>query len=205
VLFRSLNTSQSLSLGTTLQLDQFTLFIVCRHSGTNRNAILQGSSTSNTVYGFTTGKKNYFSIGNVNNSNSAVNADLNWNILSFSRNAEKTASFFNNGLKVIEYVNTVSGFDGLSVNTGAQKSDAEIAEIVLFAKALPIDDIQKIEGLLGRKWGLIESLDSSQPYKLRFPDLLAVTGGRRKKRRVQKLKRKTKKLRKGKKRYTRRR
>lgn len=200
----SVSPSQSLSLSSPPQLEQFTLLIVCRHSGTNRNAILQGSTESNTVYGFTTGKKNYFSIGTVNNSNSSINADTNWNIMSFSRNAQRTASFFSNGVKILEFANTTVGFDGLSVNTGTQKSDAEIAEIVLFGKALAVDDIQKIEGLLARKWGLVDTLDSGQPYKIRFPDLLGITGGGRKKRR-RGLKRKTKKLRKGKKRYTRRR
>jgi hypothetical protein len=201
----SLSPSQSLSLTSSLQLEQFTLFLVCRHSGTNQNAILQGSSASNTVYGFTTGKKNYFSIGTVNNTNSAINADTNWNIMSFSRNADKTASFFSNGVKIIEYTNTTSGFDGLSVNTGTQKSDAEIAEIVLFSKSLVIDDIQKIEGLLARKWGLVDSLNSGQPYKLKFPDLLGVTGGARKKRRMKRKTKKVQKVRKAKKRYTRRR
>ena len=197
-----LSTVQSLNLNSTVQLPEFTLFIVCRHSGTNRNAIFQGSTASGTVFGFTTNKQSYFAIGTSNNLSTAPVADTNWDILSFSRNAAKAASFSNNGQKIIEYTNTTQGFDGLSVNTGTQKSDAEIAEVVLYNRALSTDEIQKIEGLLARKWNLRDSLNTSHPYKTIFPDLLGVLSGGRKKRRMRKLKRKTKKVRKARRRTT---
>lgn len=199
------SSTQTLTLTPTLQLAEFTLFLVCRHSGANKNAIFQGSAASNTFFGHFTNKKNFFSIGNFHNNGTAPPADTNWDILRFSRDSAKKAVFSSNGKQIVEYANTNAGFDGLSVNTGTQKSDAEIAEVVLFEKSLTPDEIQKMEGLLARKWGLIGSLDSAHPYKGSYPDLMGVLSGGRKKRRVRKLKRKTKKVRKGKKRSTRRR
>ncbi len=201
----SLNTTQSLSL-TDFSLPQFTLFIVCRHSGTNRNSIFRGKDQSKTIYGYTTGKKNYFSIGNSENTSTTINADTNWDVLSFYRDTNSKAGFYRNGSLIVEYPTTTAGFDGLSVNTGTSKSDVEIAEIVLFGKGLTLDEIQKIEGLLSRKWSLLPSIPDAHPYKKKFPDLLGVlSGGRKKqKRRLRKLK-KTRKARKGRKRTTHRR
>lgn len=200
----SLTVNNTLSL-TPLTLPEFTMFVVCRHLNT-KSAILRGSDTSKTIYGYTTNKQRYFSIGNSENSATSTAADTNWSVLCFYRDADKRAGFWSNGSSVLEYINTTAGFDGLFVNTGGfanLKSDCEIAEIVLYEKMVPLDIQRRLEGLLARKWGLLTSLPETHPFKKDFPDITGMTGGKRKHRRHKKrhvVKRKTKKLRKAKKR-----
>ena len=196
----SISAAQTLTLTPTLALPQFTLLAVVRHSGANRNIILRGTDQSKTVYGFTTGRQDYFSIGASQNTNTR-NADTNWDIHVFSLNANRVATFFSNGTQIVQYQNITQGFDGLSVNTGGfatSKSDAEIAEIILYDRELTIDERQKLEGLLARKWNLLSTLPQTHPYQTQYPDLLGIfSGGKRKRKQKQrKQKRKTRKLRK---------
>jgi hypothetical protein len=203
----SVSTSQSLTLSPTLALPQFTLIAVLRHSGTNRNIILRGSDQSKTVYGFTTGKQDYFSIGSSQNGGSP--ADTNFDIHVFTLDSNRVATFFSNGNQIVQYTNVTQGFDGLSVNTGGfatSKSDAEIAEIMIYDRALTADERQKLEGLMARKWGLFSLLPQNHPYRNVYPDLLGVLSGGKPKRKHRKLKRKTRKVRKaGKRKQSRRR
>jgi hypothetical protein len=207
----SVSSAQSLSLNPTDSLAEFTLFIVCRQIGPNRNFGFRGTDTSRTNYGYNTGaRKNYFSLGNIETPvASTTPSDNAWDLFCFTRNATGKGEGFNLGKKFADLNNTTQGFAGLTLNTTTlanSKSDMDIGEILLFNRVLTQDERQKLEGILIRKWNFLDRLDSAHPFKTNYPDLYGLTGGgKRKKKRSTKLKRKTKKVRKARKRHTHRR
>lgn len=207
----AVSSSQTLSLSPTQSLNEFTLLIVCRQPGPTQSMGFRGTEVSRTIYGYNaTGRDNYFSIGTSETPvASTTPPNTSWDMFCFTRNSARRAEAFNLGRRIADFSNTTQGFTGLFLNTTAftaNKSDMEICEILLFDRAITQDERQKLEGVLARKWDLLESLDTAHPFKLIYPDLYGLTGGkRRKKKRSTKLKRKTKKVRKARKRHTRRR
>ena len=44
-------------------------------------------------------------------------------------------------------------------------SNVEVAEIIIYDSALSDEDVHKVQGYLGHKWGLTDKMPSSHPYK----------------------------------------
>jgi len=82
------------------------------------------------------------------------------------------SSYYENGVQIASNAGGVAGPNGLSlVGMGgvSEFSDADIAEIVVYNRALSDAERQKIEGYLAAKWGLQSSLPSTATYKSSAP------------------------------------
>ena len=53
--------------------------------------------------------------------------------------------------------------------TGSSGFDGLLGEIIIWNKEISVLEIQKIEGYLAWKWGLVDNLPSDHPYKKRRP------------------------------------
>jgi hypothetical protein len=62
---------------------------------------------------------------------------------------------------------TSSSYSNVRVGYGdsGDKWQGTISEILIFTKAVSVSERQQIEGYLAHKWGLVNSLPASHPYK----------------------------------------
>jgi hypothetical protein len=152
--------SQVFPLQYLVYPSEFTLFYLSRHIGPQSNSryILQGQTTS-AFYGYGTGynswSKNYFTNDGTVDINGIAN-DSNWNLYSFTKLSNGLASYRYYGSNVNRgYV--ASGFEGIAVNMGQDSnntSDCEVAEILVYDRALTISETTRVEQYIANKYAL---------------------------------------------------
>jgi hypothetical protein len=93
-----------------------------------------------------------------------------WYIAIVSDNNANGGVFFNrNGTaRTISNVNSYTALSGNVTSTFSinhrLSADVNIAEVVVYNKALLVSEVQQLEGYLASKWGLQTSLPSTHPY-----------------------------------------
>ena len=156
----SVSTSQNWSLSAGYTSASYTFFFVSRQTGgTNRRVFI---GNGNRLYGYWGGNKNsLYTEGWIANLNAS---DTAWDIYTIVRTSSGSGTFFRFGGILTTYGSSGAGMDGFYINTGgccgSEKSDAQIAEVLIYNVDLSDANCRKIEGYLAWKWGLQANLTS---------------------------------------------
>ena len=167
-----MNTSQRWNMVTEVNLSAYSFFLVSRQIGGTNGRMFQGR-TNNQLYGYWGGYKRSLYIDNDPNYLIAANAasDTQWDFFSHTRRAGSSYTFDWNGSSLNSgSSSTTNNMTGLAINegeNGGEKSDCDIAEVILYNSVLTLTQTRIIEGYLAWKWGLQGNLPSTHPYKTR--------------------------------------
>jgi len=102
-------------------------------------------------------------------------SDTNWYIQSTVETGA-LSTYFENGTQIVSNANGVVGPNGLSLvgHLGSSEfSNADIAEVVIYNRALSDAERQKVEGYLAQKWGLQSNLPATATYKNTAPSMVS--------------------------------
>lgn len=151
--------------GSALYYSAYALFFVSRQLGGTNGRVMIGDE--NILYGYWGGGKNRFYINGNPSILGGPGSDTNWDIYTINQNG--SGIFNHNGSRVTTYGSSANGLYDIHINTGGyygnEKSDAQVAEVLIYNRQLTTDELQGIEGYLAWKWGLQGSLGSGHPYK----------------------------------------
>ena len=144
----------------------YTFFFVSRQTGGANGRVFIGNG--NVLYGYWGGYKNCAHLeGWV--AGPSVGSDTNWDIYTFVRTSSGSGSFWRYGVNISTYGSSGSALNGFYINTGGccgnEKSNSQIAEVIIYNIDLSMTNINKIEGYLAWKWGLQANLPSNHPHK----------------------------------------
>ena len=156
----SVSTAQNWSLSAGYTSAAYTFFFVSRQTGGTNQRVFIGNG--NKLYGYWGGSKNsLYTEGWILN---ATPSDTAWDIYTIVRTSSGSGSFSRFGGSLITYGSSGAGMDGFYINTGGnhgnEKSDAQIAEVLIYNVDLSDANCRKIEGYLAWKWGLQANLTS---------------------------------------------
>ena len=168
----SVNTGQNFSITNTGYTSaSFTFFFVSRQTGGTNGRVFFGNG--NTLYGYWGGYKNQLYMEGWLGGPYGTGSDTNWDIYTITRNSSGAGVFSRFGTTIASYGGSGAGMTGFYINTGGsypnEKSDAQIAEVIIYNVSLADADCRKIEGYLAWKWGLQANLPSGHPYKSAAP------------------------------------
>ena len=168
----SVNTSQTYTISNTGYTSaSFTFFFVSRQTGGTNQRVFFGNG--NTLYGYWGGHKNQLYMEGWLAGPYASPSDTNWDIYTITRNSSGAGVFSRFGTTIVTYGSSGAGMTGFYINTGGsypgEKSDAQIAEVIIYNVSLADADCRKIEGYLAWKWGLQASLPVGHTYKYAAP------------------------------------
>ena len=161
------NTSYTYALQPVTYPNEFSLFYIARHINSNTTysrLILQGNAAS-AYYGYNTAQKKgiFYIDGNWVEQNGFA-ANSNWDLWTFTKTSPGIASISYFGSN-INKAYTGSGFDGMTINTGNDTtniSDCEVGEILLYDRALGLEECKKVETYLANKYSMTSNL--LQPF-----------------------------------------
>ena len=161
------NTSQSWTVSPAPSLSTYTMFWVGRQTGGTNGRVLEGQAY-NMLYGYWGGyKKNLHLSYWLVAPDGGYSSDTAWDMFSHSRTASGPYTFNWNGTSAGSGSSSTSNpMYGLSINAGeasGEKSDCEVAEILLYDRVLLSGQIQHVEGYLSNKWKLNELLPVAHP------------------------------------------
>ena len=157
--------------------NEYTMFTLSRHTPGYNRTIFQSITTPNTLYGYgynsftSSWVKNYYCndgaievVGNPSN--------YSWDLHTFHRDSNGFATLFYYGSNFNSGY-TQSGFEGLSINYGSydtscnSSSECEVAEILIYDRALLSNERKAVEQYLTTKYGmrtLYNLYTNNQPY-----------------------------------------
>jgi hypothetical protein len=166
------NTSQNFSISNTGYTSaSFTFFFVSRQTGGSNQRVFFGNG--NTLYGYWGGAKNQLYMEGWLSPVGTPASDTNWDIYTITRNSSGAGVFSRYGTAIASFGSSGAGMTGFYINTGgsypSEKSDAQVAEVIIYNVSLTDLDCRKIEGYLAWKWGLQANLPSGHPYKSAAP------------------------------------
>jgi hypothetical protein len=163
------NESTQLHLNKTLISAEFTLAFVSRQLKKKNGRLIVGKG--NRLYGYHNGLKNRLFIeGWISPDNGNVNkpSDDVWDLYVIRRTKKGKISFYRNGARMYEACDGCQFFDGLGINQGegiccgGEASNGQVAEIIMWNKNLPLNDVITVENYLFKKWGITE-IDEFHP------------------------------------------
>ena len=168
----SVNTSQTYTISNTGYTSaSFTFFFVSRQTGGTNQRVFFGNG--NTLYGYWGGAKSQLYMEGWLSPVQTPASDTNWDIYTITRNSSGAGVFSRFGTTIVSYGSSGAGMTGFYINTGGsypgEKSDAQIAEVIIYNVSLADADCRKIEGYLAWKWGLQASLPVGHTYKYAAP------------------------------------
>ena len=169
----TVSTAQNWSLSAAYTSASYTFFFVSRQTGgTNRRVFI---GNGNKLYGYWGGNKNsLYTEGWIVNLNAS---DTAWDIYTIVRTSSGSGTFSRFGGNLATYASSGAGMDGFYINTGgccgAETSDAQIAEVLIYNVNLSDADCRKIEGYLAWKWGLQANLTSGHIHASSGPNTFA--------------------------------
>ena len=151
--------------GSALYYTGYALFFVSRQLGGTNGRVMIGDQ--NILYGYWNGYKNQLYINGTPGLLGGPGSDTSWDIYTINQNG---AGIFNqNGTLVLTYGSSANGLYDIHINTGGyygnEKSDAQVAEVLIYNRQLTGDEYKGVEGYLAWKWGLQGNLPSNHPYK----------------------------------------
>ena len=163
----SVNTSQTYTISNTGYTSaSFTFFFVSRQTGGTNSRVFFGNG--NTLYGYWGGAKSQLYMEGWLAPVQTPASDTNWDIYTITRNSSGAGVFSRFGTTIASYGSSGAGMTGFYINTGGsypgEKSDAQIAEVIIYNVQVADADCRKIEGYLAWKWGLQASLPAGHPY-----------------------------------------
>lgn len=165
---------------SVVALNDCSLFFVTRLTGTTNSRIFQ-SSNLNLLYGYWGGWKNSFWLENnpgLLSAPPAIAANTSWDVYSMYASEKGPYTFNNFGSTIIMGATSYRpAFSGLCINSGGysnEDSTCEVAEVLAYSNALPLNQSRAVEGYLSWKWGLQSSLPNFHPFKNAPPFMQAV-------------------------------
>ena len=163
----SVNTGQTYTISNTgITSASFTFFFVSRQTGGSNSRVFIGNG--NTLYGYWGGHKNQLYMEGWLAGPYASPSDTNWDIYTITRNSSGAGVFSRFGTTIVTYGSSGAGLSGFYINTGGccgnEKSDAQIAEVIIYNVSLADADCRRVEGYLAWKWGLQANLPVGHPY-----------------------------------------
>jgi hypothetical protein len=171
----SVSTAQNWSLSAGYTSAAYTFFFVSRQTGGTNQRVFIGNG--NKLYGYWGGSKNsLYTEGWILN---ATPSDTAWDIYTIVRTSSGSGSFSRFGGSLITYGSSGAGMDGFYINTGGnhgnEKSDAQIAEVLIYNVDLSDANCRKVEGYLAWKWGLQANLTSGHIHASSGPSFASST------------------------------
>jgi hypothetical protein len=168
----SVNTGQTYTISNTGYTSaSFTFFFVSRQTGGTNGRVFFGNG--NTLYAYWMGYKNQLYMEGWIAGPYGTGSDTNWDIYTITRNSSGAGVFSRFGTTIVSYGSSGQGMTGFYINTGGsypnEKSDAQIAEVIIYNVSHADADCRKIEGYLAWKWGLQASLPVGHTYKSAAP------------------------------------
>lgn len=132
----------------------YTMFFLSRQTSTNNRRVFGGDG--NKLYGYWGGNKRRVHIETWNvgeGDGKAVASDTNWDLIRLKRDSADNGSLHWNGALIKNYTTTY-GITGFNINQDAwgEKSDAQVAEIIIYNRALSDSECGFVEQYLNRKW-----------------------------------------------------
>lgn len=130
----------------------YTMFFVSRQSGALNGRVFGGDG--NKLYGYHNGLKRrvYIETWNVGEGDGkGVASDTNWDLIRMTRDSSSAGSLFWNGTNIKNYT-TPYGIVGFNINGTGEKSNAQVAEIIIYNRALTVSECGFVEQYLNRKW-----------------------------------------------------
>jgi len=153
----------NLSIGTQTN---FTYVIVFKHTNDTYGLPSFGRSPSNFGLHNSSGTNGYRFYTNQGYNQVTLNSG-NGNQY-FESNKWQIAVGDTNGIPVTSYGNYLIYIGGDPFDS-SRRLNGQIAEVCLFPSVLSQSDRELVEGYLAWKWGLVNNLPSTHPYKLRPP------------------------------------
>lgn len=164
----SFNENQTLTISPTIDPPGYTMFFVARHTGGRNQRIFTTSSPFNQLFGYHGGNKRVFFIENNPSLLSGIPADTLWDISSHSRTPnDPFIMFWNGSLLHRGSTSTNLRLENFGVNNYSfnERSNCEVAELLIYESILNVNQIKQVEGYLACKWGLVSNLPVNHPYR----------------------------------------
>jgi hypothetical protein len=132
----------------------YTMFFVSRQTGGANGRVFGGDG--NKLYGYHGNMKRRVHIETWNvgeGDGKAVASDTNWDLIRMKRDSANAGSLHWNG-ELIKNYTTIYGITGFNINQDAwgEKSNAQVAEIIIYNRALTDPECGFVEQYLNRKW-----------------------------------------------------
>jgi hypothetical protein len=149
----------------------YSFFFVSRQTGGTNGRVFVGDY--NTLYGYWGGgKKNLYTEGWIEDQNQYP-SDTSWDLITIIRRSSGAIKMFWNGSLVKSATASGIGFVNFFINTGGccggERSDAQVAEVLVYNTAITSTPQRQIEGYLAWKWGLNGNLPTTHPYYGKSP------------------------------------
>ena len=131
----------------------YTMFFVSRQTGGTNARVFGGNG--NKLYGYHGGSKRRVHIETWlvgEGDGKGVASDTNWDLIRMKRDSAGAGSLYWNGTSVKTYTTTY-GLSGFNINQDAwnEKSNAQVAEIIIYNRALTNSECEFVEQYLNRK------------------------------------------------------
>lgn len=132
----------------------YTMFFVSRQTGGNNRRVFGGNG--NKLYGYWNGQKRRVHIEGWNvgeGDGKALTSDTNWDLIRMKRDSANNASLHWGGTLIKNYT-SIYGISGFHINQDAygEKSNAQVAEIIIYNRALTDSECVIVERYLNNKW-----------------------------------------------------
>jgi hypothetical protein len=154
---------------SNLKFENYTMVFVSRQiKKSNQRFVIGGD---NKLYGYWGNGKDRMHLDGWVRYEGTPTSDDSWDMYVIRRqkdnNTGQMQNYMNNAGTVLPCANGGNGLNGLYLNMGGccggERSDAQIAEFMLYNKFLSDAEVVKIESYLAKKWGLEKEMDEKHP------------------------------------------
>ena len=143
-------------MSNKVRATEYTLIFLTRQVGGQNGRFLIGNG--NKLFGYWNGGKDQLHIENWISQAGKPNSDNKWDLYAISKGSDNKVFMSRNGKTIINGIVDYNNFDGLFFNTGGccgnETSDAELAEVILWKRAIGENNIKLIVSYLAQKWGI---------------------------------------------------
>jgi hypothetical protein len=155
-----------------VSIPYMTLFWMGRQNGGTNGRVLANtnSATCNVLYGYWGTRQQVLYLQGNPNQLGGIASSTAWGLFSLSQNCNLAyqMNWFGSNL-YSGTTNAMPGIVGLGINKyGAEYSDCDVCEILVYSNVLTTTQIQQVEGYLSWKWGLQSLLSNGHPFS-KFP------------------------------------
>jgi hypothetical protein len=145
----SVTPASFLLLNGSLKSQAYTLASVVRHTGKSNGRIISGNN--NRLLGHWGGRKGIVHLdGWAGTHETFLPANDEWDLMIITRTPEGKTTIRRNGKIMQKDVSGGHKFDGLNINRPHEPSDAQIAEIIMYNRAIDDKDVNSIETYLNK-------------------------------------------------------
>ena len=130
----------------------YTMFFVSRQTGGLNGRLFGGDGNKLYGYHYNMKRRVHIETWNVGEGDGkGVASDTNWDLIRMKRDSASAGSLHWNG-ELIKNYTTTYGIVGFNINGTGEKSNAQVAEIIIYNRALTDSECGFVEQYLNRKW-----------------------------------------------------